>query len=108
MFKNLFLVILLALISTFAMGGSSGYVYEGRTYYIHKDGKELNETPMQRQVGRSPASIGTKKSNSMILYFTEDDYVRCYYWDKKARKRSRKKRDSNIHCLKLSELKERL
>lgn len=106
MFKNSALILFLIAISTLAFGGSSGYVFEGKTYYIYKDGKELNETPMQNS-GRSPASVGsTNKSQSMILYFTEDELVRCYYWDKKSRKRSRKKRDSNIHCIKLSDLKE--
>jgi len=106
MIKNTAFILITSFYALSVIAGSTGYVYEGKTYYIFKDGKEVNESPLGEN-SRSPASINTNKknNNTMILYFTEDNLVRCYFWDKKYRKNKKHQKDSNIHCLKLSDLK---
>lgn len=106
MLRNTLLILMLVFISFSSMGGSTGFVFEGKTYYQYKDGVAVNETPINN-LDRAPASLEEDKADSMILYFTEDDLVRCYYWDKKDNRRtkSKKKRNSNIHCLKLKDIK---
>ena len=85
-----------------SVAGSTGYIYEGKTYFLFKDGVELNETPItdkKPSLSRGPASVVKSESvkDSMILYFTEDEVARCYYWAPK--KQGPKKASKNIHCM---------
>lgn len=95
--------------STHVLGGSTGYVYQGKTYYLYKNGETV-EAQSAVEVNRSPAAEGEEieiSSSGMRLYFSEDELVRCYYWDKKQSASKRKKsKNSNIHCFKLTDLKE--
>ena len=77
--------------------GSYGYIFQGKTTYLFKDGKKIENQVDVSQISRGPASL----SPAMTLFFTEDEYVRCYYWSPKFDKKPSK----NIHCIKLSELK---
>ena len=90
----------LALLTVNSFGAAAGYIFEGKTYYLFKEGVKINEAP---DLGRS---IASKSTNSMILYFTEDDIARCYYWAPKGhhKKKKLKKYQKNIHCVKKSEL----
>lgn len=80
-----------------AFAGSSGYIHQGVTYYLFKDGKTVDQKPIEKTISRGPASI----SGGKVLFFTEDEVARCYYWEPK----NGKKPEKNIHCLKKSELK---
>lgn len=105
MYKKLFLISCL-LVTQSLLAGSTGFVYQGKTYYLFKDGLAIDEEPEYIQAGRTPASLNDQ--SSMRLYFTEDDLVRCYYWDKSQGKQSLSKdknKESNIHCFKLTDLK---
>ena len=74
--KNL---ILLGLIFSFtaAFAGESGYIENGKTHVVFKDGKKIGEWPAQ-PAKRDPANF--KRSISSNFYFTDDDSmgVRCY------------------------------
>jgi hypothetical protein len=98
--------VFLILFSFTSIAGSTGYIYEGKTYFLYKDGVELNESPIEKKsVGsRAPASVlsSEKTNDSMILYFTEDEVARCYYWAPK--KQGPKKQSKNIHCMPKSKL----
>lgn len=89
--KLLCLLISLAF-NTVAFAGASGYVHQGTTVYLYKDGKVVPQ-----KISRGPASTSAGK----ILFFTEDEFARCYYWEPK----DEKKPEKNIHCIKKSELK---
>ena len=81
-----------------SFAASSGYIHQGKTVYLYKDGAIVEQKPdFENKPSRGPASVGS----GMILFFTEDEVARCYYWAPKAGKKPNK----NIHCLKKSELK---
>lgn len=95
--KILSLILLVGYSST-CLAGASGYIHQGKTVYLFKDGAPVEQQPdFESKASRGPASVGS----GMILFFTEDEVARCYYWAPKAGK----KPDKNIHCLKKSELK---
>lgn len=91
-------LILLIAYSSSTLGGASGYVYQGKTYYLFKDGVAVDQNiNLKSKTSRGPASVSATK----VLFFTEDEVARCYYWAPD----SGSKPDKNIHCLKKSELK---
>lgn len=97
---KILMAICLIIFSFSSIAGSTGYIFEGKTYFLFKDGIELNETPITSSLGREPASLAKNESTkeSMILYFTEDDVARCYYWaPKKLDPTARASK--NIHCM---------
>jgi hypothetical protein len=99
------MAICLIIFSFSSFAGSTGYIFEGKTYFLFKDGIELNETPMTNSIGREPASLGINapSKDSMILYFTEDDVARCYFWAPKKVDPS-ERASKNIHCMPKSKL----
>ena len=91
-------LILLIGYSSLAISGSSGYIYQGKTVFLFKDGVAVENKPIfDSNDSREPASI----SSGMVLYFTEDEVARCYYWAPQAGAKAEK----NIQCLKKSDLK---
>lgn len=84
-------------ISIIAQAGSHGYVHQGKTVYLFKNGKRVEAAKEVREISRTPASSNL----GMILFFTEDEFARCYYWAPKSGESEKK----NIHCFKLSEIK---
>lgn len=107
MHKNVILILILTIFALSAKAGSIGFLYQGKTYYQYKDGKKLDESPFNKKNGRSPASVEAVESDkdSLILYFVEDEYARCYYWGDKDQTFAGAKKESNIHCFKINDLK---
>lgn len=96
--KKIVLIFTLALLPIIVFAGSTGYIFEGKTYYLFKNGETVNELP---DLNRVPASVNNdeRDNNSMVLYFTEDDIARCYYWAPKSKSKTHKDK-KNIHCIK--------
>ena len=95
---NLVIIIFsLALFPISLFAGSTGYIFEGKTYYLFKDGENVNELP---DLNRVPASVNDdeRDTNSLVLYFTEDDMARCYYWAPKSKSKAPAVK-KNIHCI---------
>ena len=78
----------LTFLSTNLFAASSGYIYQGETYYLYKDGVKVQDFYIPRY---------DEDTHQKALFFSEDDFVRCYYWDTEEQN---KKSDKNIHCIK--------
>lgn len=73
-------VSLLTVASCFAWAGESGFVYQGKTYVVFKDGKKTGKTFEELFPGenRKPSSM-TSTVLGMVSYEEDQDSgVRCY------------------------------
>ncbi len=95
--RSLSSFILLVLSISTVYAGGTGYILNGETIYLYKDGVKIESRKKNSSTSRSPASLATQP----VLFFSEDELARCYFWSMKDSEKPKK----NIYCIKKSELK---
>ena len=77
---RLMYLVLLSSIPTGVFAGQSGYIKNGKTYIVYKDGEKVGEYPANLSVKetRKPASSTQGYGGEVLLRFEEDEFARCY------------------------------
>jgi len=78
------IVLLTSAYGSTGMCGESGYVYQGKSFVVYKDGEKIgewpNNSPVSDSKNRKPANVAKVTINDYILVFEDDGVVRCYGW----------------------------